>query len=71
VTTFEARFHSDCVHCGWRIKPGDLAKYGHHDYVVHVVCPEAVPLRAVGEVCGRCFIEKSASGACGCEGGDE
>jgi hypothetical protein len=32
------------------------------------VCPEAVPLRAVGEVCGRCFMERSAAGTCGWEG---
>jgi hypothetical protein len=67
MTTFEARFHSDCGECGWRIKRGDLAKYDDHDDVVHVVCPEAVPLRAVGEVCG-CFIERSTAGKCGCEG---
>jgi hypothetical protein len=68
VTTFEARYHSGCGECGWRIKPGDLARYDAHDDVVHVVCPEAVPLRAAGEVCGRCFIERSTAGTCGCEG---
>ena len=64
---FEARYHSDCADCGWRIKPGDLAKYDDRGDVVHVVCPEDVGLRAAGEVCGKCFIEKAANGACGCE----
>lgn len=67
MSIFEARRHSDCAGCGWRIKPGDLAKYDEHDSVVHLVCPEEVGLRAVGEVCGRCFMEKSITGVCGCE----
>lgn len=65
--TFLARFHSDCGECGWRIKPGDLAQYDAHGDVRHVVCPENTGLREVGLVCPECFIEKSASGACGCE----
>lgn len=67
MTTFEARRHSDCGECGWRIKPGDLAKYNDRDDVVHVVCPEDVGLRAVNEICGRCFMEKSGAGTCGCD----
>lgn len=67
MRTLEARYHSDCGACGWRIKPGDLAKYDADDDVVHVVCPENVGLREVGEVCGRCFMEKATNGECGCE----
>ena len=67
MSIFEARFHSECPSCGWRIKPGDMARYNAHDDVVHVACPEDEGLRAVGEICGRCFIEKSASGVCGCD----
>jgi hypothetical protein len=29
---------------------------------------ELGPENGAGEVCGRCFIEKSANGTCGCEG---
>lgn len=64
---FEARFNSECSACGWTIRQGALAKYDEHNDVVHVICPESEPLRAVGEVCGSCFMEKSATGACDCE----
>ena len=65
---FEARYHSDCDECGWRIKPGDLVAYrAGATEVSHFVCPEDVGLRAAGEVCGRCFMEKSVSGECGCD----
>jgi len=63
---FEARYSTDCATCGWRIVPGSLAKYAD-DEVVHAVCPDDAPLRAVGDICPDCFIEKSATDACGCE----
>jgi hypothetical protein len=61
MTTFEARFYSDCGECGWRIKRGDLAKYNRHDDVVHVVCPEAVPLR-VGRRGLRAVLHRAVGG---------
>jgi hypothetical protein len=67
MSTFEARYSTECPACGWRIKRGDLAKYDDRDDVVHVVCPEDVGLRVAGEVCGRCFMEKAANGECGCD----
>ena len=67
MSFFEARYHSECGECGRRIKPGDMAKYDDRDKVVHVICPEDVGLRAAGEVCGKCFMEKSLTGECGCD----
>ena len=67
MSTFEARWATDCFECGWRITPGTLARYNAHDDVVHAVCPDPEPLRAVGEVCGKCFLEKSVTGECGCD----
>lgn len=67
TATFEARYHSECPACGWRIKPGDLATWDEHDDVTHKVCPEDAGLRAAGEVCGRCFTEKAVNGECGCD----
>lgn len=64
-SVFEARWPTDCAACGWRIVRGTLAKYAG-DEVVHAVCPESEPLRAVGEICPSCFIEKSVNGTCGC-----
>jgi hypothetical protein len=64
---FEARWPTECGECGWRIVRGSLARYNQHGEVVHAVCPDAGPLRAVGEVCGSCFQEKAANGSCGCD----
>lgn len=66
-TIFEARFHGECPECGWRIKPGDLVRHDKHDDLVHVACPEDVGLRVAGEICPKCFIERSTNGACGCD----
>lgn len=67
MSTFEARWPTDCAECGWRITRGTLARYNDRDDVVHAVCPEDVgTLRPVGEVCGKCFMERAANGACGC-----
>ena len=63
---FEARWSTECSECGWRVTPGALARYNEHDDVVHVVCPEAVELRAVGEVCPKCFMERATNGECSC-----
>lgn len=65
--TFEARWPTDCSDCGWRITVGTLARYNDRDDVVHAVCPEAEAPRAVGEICGKCFMEKATNGACGCD----
>ena len=63
---FEARWSSDCAECGWRITPGKLARYDDRGDVVHMVCPEDEGLRAVGEICHKCFIERAANGECSC-----
>ena len=77
-TTFEARYRSECRNCGYDIKPGELATYvprvddenahpwrrGGSNVAVHATCPQERP---AGEVCGRCFMEKSATGVCGCD----
>jgi hypothetical protein len=64
---FEARWATDCSDCGWRITVGKLARYNDRGELVHAVCPENEPLRAVGEVCPRCFMERAANGSCTCE----
>lgn len=63
---FEAGYPTECSECGWRITRGTLARYNQHDEVVHAVCPENVGLRAVGEICPKCFTEKAANGECSC-----
>ena len=64
---FEARWPAECPACGWWIVRGALARYDAHDDVVHAVCPESEPLRAVGKVCPECFMEKATNGTCGCD----
>lgn len=62
--SFIARWASKrpCPECGLQILPGEQVEY-IEDEIQHVSCtpPEPRP------VCGVCFLEKSVSGACGCE----
>ena len=67
ASIFEARYPGECPACGWAIMRGQECRYDEHDEVVHLACPDAEPLRVVGEVCGACFMEKSTTGACGCD----
>jgi hypothetical protein len=63
---FEAQYPGDCSECEQPIKPGQaIARTrfptgpGYH----HVMCPVSNPR----EICDRCFMEKSITGACGCD----
>lgn len=62
---FGAKYKSLCSSCDSMIEPGELVEY-RDDEVVHVSCPDVVQLVA-GEVCGKCFMEKSVTGECGCD----
>lgn len=64
--SFQARYHGECAACGWHVSPGQEVEYDAEDNIVHVFCPEKEPLRAMGEICGTCFQEKSKTGECGC-----
>lgn len=66
-----AKFPGLCPGCGHGIELGqwiDRANGVGVEVYVHEGC--SVPLRPepkVGEVCGRCFMERSLTGECGCD----
>lgn len=61
--TFEAKYADECSTCWEPIEVGQVARYEGGSRIVHDVCPT---LPAAREVCPRCFMERSLSGACGC-----
>ena len=62
---FEAKYAGTCADCDGRINPGDMITYLGRGNAVHVKCPANVD--KIGEVCDRCFMEKSVAGKCGCD----
>lgn len=67
--TFEAKYGGRCGVCDERIAPGDPCAYAE-DVIVHGDCEQAA--RSAGRpaprpICGKCFMETAASGACGCD----
>lgn len=78
AATFEARYPGWCpAGCGqpievkdevkWDLLPGEPDLPGN-SRVVHAGCSMAdTQDGAAGEVCPRCWTEKSRSGACACE----
>lgn len=62
---FEAKYAGTCADCDGRIDPGDSIMYDDRNKIVHVKCP--VNVDKIGEVCDRCFMEKSVDGKCGCD----
>lgn len=57
----EAQRSSACEGCEFGIRPGQKIQPTEEGGWEHVVCPKQRP------VCDTCFMEKSVSGACGCE----
>lgn len=64
---FAARYPGRCPSCRESIDIGDdLAM--DDEQAVHFDCAGSRPAAArPREVCPRCFIERSVSGACGCD----
>lgn len=71
--TFPARFRGRCAACDLWWMPGDpIRPYGTHPdgstLYAHADCDHTPdheePAR---EICRTCWLEKSISGACGCE----
>lgn len=63
---FEAQYPGTCEECGERFDKGTTIRVVATGAAVHDVCPDDVPL-PTSEICPRCFIEKSVTGACGCD----
>jgi hypothetical protein len=63
---FEAQYRGVCSGCGEPFAPGELIERAGMTYEHAGVCPEQRPVK-VGAVCPKCFIEKSLTGACGCD----
>lgn len=69
AAVFEARRRGGCAACPDGIEVGDQVTWSEDDEVVHVHCllEQRPPKPAENEVCGRCFTEKSTTGACLCD----
>lgn len=65
---FEAQYPGTCSACDERFEARTLILVSSSG-ARHDVCPEPTPMVA-REVCPRCFLEQSVSGACGCEDTD-
>lgn len=64
---FEAQWAGVCGECEEWFQSGDyIDRHDRGGYRHAGVCPESVEQKR-GEICGSCFIEKSLTGACGCE----
>ena len=66
MKTFEARYPGRCA-AGDEISVGDILAYDSDRQGIHVECadyPDRPKKR--GEICPRCFTEKSLTGACAC-----
>ena len=61
--SFRARYEGVCADCDEPIQVGQLIRTEGDEYV-YVRC---APARELGEVCPSCWLEKSVTGACGCE----
>ena len=59
----KAEFAGRCLTCEQKIRVGDEIARVDGQWV-HLECPPEPP---VGEVCTRCWIEKSLDGSCLCE----
>lgn len=64
--TFRARFPGWCRECDTHYYENTLVAYDGNDDVVHAKCPEPRE-EPVGDVCARCFLVVTQSGACGCD----
>lgn len=67
--SLRAKYPGRCPECGNDIEVNDLLDYDADDRVVHAACVEGAVERTElsREVCPRCFLEKAANGACGCD----
>jgi hypothetical protein len=66
--SFTARYPGHCANCPEAITVGDTLTYDEDDVVVHVECRTSHdPAGKAPEICPRCFIAKSQSGACACD----
>lgn len=64
---FTANYPGTCAACFEDFPAGTLVHYTEAGgYLAHVECPVVVET-APREVCSSCFMERSVSGACGCE----
>lgn len=64
-----ARWVKKCpANCGTRIEVGDSIAFDEElEEWVHETCAiETRSVERVNPVCPKCFMEKAASGACGC-----
>lgn len=64
--TFRARFPGWCNECDGRIYENALVAYDGSGDVVHARCPE-LQEGQTGDVCAKCFLVVTQSGACGCD----
>lgn len=68
MRTFPARYPGRCAACQERIIEGDQIGYTEDDEIVHADCEASAPRETPPrETCPRCFMERSVSGACGCD----
>lgn len=57
MSTFTARYHSQCGTCEQHISPGDTARW-FDDEVVHALCTDDQPPARPVVVCPECWMAK-------------
>ena len=67
--SFEARYPGRCANCDDGISVGETLVYDEDDQVIHADCIDRSNdrLHKPPEICPRCFLAKSTTGACGCD----
>lgn len=73
--SIQARYGGECPECGERWQPGDLIRSertapGNRNIWQHAACPADAIDAVVRSACGTCWLERSVTGACGCDDDD-
>lgn len=65
--SFLAQYRGTCATCEGQILPNQLITRAFNERrYAHATCPDPLP-EIKRPVCDKCFTEKAANGACGCD----